>query len=120
MTKRILVVDDEVNFALFVRDACLAMGYSVEVSNDGHAAQALVASFKPDIIILDIVMPGFDGIEFLRWFMVQPHRARIILATGFNPRYADMAIRLGEFSHLEISILTKPLHLADLRKALGG
>lgn len=117
--KRLLVVDDEEHFAAFVRDAAEDLGFAVEVCGDGRTAQKLFEKHRPDVIVLDVVMPESDGIEFLRWLAERGARARVIMVSGYDARFADMAARIGESHGLaDLAVLTKPVRLPELRAAL--
>ena len=63
---RVLVVDDEPRIVRFVRTSLTAFGYEVITASNGEEALQLVSSKKPDIMVLDIVMPGIDGFEVLK------------------------------------------------------
>jgi len=119
MTKKLLIVDDEVDFANFVSSASATFGYDVEVCHDCISAREKLDEFVPDLMVLDIVMPGEDGIEFLNWFSAQSFEAKVILVTGYNPHYMEMAQKLSSLSGTKIvTTLQKPVHLQDLRDAL--
>lgn len=64
--KNILVVDDDKNFVAIVREALDPALYNVQAAEDGVAGLALVDTFAPNLILLDIQMPRMGGIEFLR------------------------------------------------------
>ncbi len=65
-TARLLVVEDEPGIAGFVRRGLLFEGFAVDVAVDGRAALAAVRDAPPDLIVLDIMLPGIDGIEVTR------------------------------------------------------
>lgn len=65
-TVRVLVVEDEVALAGVVRDYLLRDGYTVEVAYDGPAAVEAARRVDPDLVVLDLMLPGFDGIEVCR------------------------------------------------------
>jgi len=67
MTKRkILVVDDEINILKAVSDLLTASGYEVITAMDGKAGIELAGKVKPDLILLDIMMPKVSGMELLK------------------------------------------------------
>ena len=63
---RVLVVDDEENISFLVESALQLDGMETAKAADGHAALAMVRSFNPQAIVLDVMMPGLDGFEVLR------------------------------------------------------
>ena len=63
---RVLVVDDEENISFLVESALQLDGIETTKAADGHQALALVRSFSPHAIVLDVMMPGIDGFEVLR------------------------------------------------------
>ena len=69
MAKKILVVDDEPNIVISLEFLMKKEGFEVAVANDGDEALAKVASFNPDLLLLDVMMPkksGFEVCEALR------------------------------------------------------
>src|SRR5437773_258997 len=61
--KKILIVDDEEDVRLFLRDFLSDRDFAVETASGGQEALEKFAGFKPDLILLDIMMPGMDGME---------------------------------------------------------
>ncbi len=117
--KRILVVDDEVDFAGFIGEASRRLGYDVEVCHSSQEAKQRVPKSPPDLILLDIVMPGEDGVEFLQWLRAEELRPILVLMTGYNPKYAEMAGELGRVAGLEVAaLLTKPVRIKALQDVL--
>ena len=64
--KKILLVDDEKDFLFGLEYWLKSKGYEVTTANDGLTGIELVKSFKPDLVFLDINMPGIDGVETLK------------------------------------------------------
>ena len=62
---RVLLVDDEVNFTAGMEKVLSRRGFNVKVAADGFAALPLIAREHFDVVILDIKMPGMDGIQVL-------------------------------------------------------
>ena len=66
-TKRlVMVVEDEAGIRDMISTLLIANGYSVVTAENGHSAITLIASYKPDIILLDLGLPDMDGLEVLR------------------------------------------------------
>jgi diguanylate cyclase (GGDEF)-like protein len=63
---RILVVDDDVDIAAFVKIELEVAGFEVNLAHDGLAALELVSSWRPDLVVLDLMMPGLDGVDVTR------------------------------------------------------
>jgi CheY-like chemotaxis protein len=64
--KKILIVEDEVVLAEVLRDLLVSREYSVDIVREGRAGLENIEEHKPDAILLDILMPGMDGIEMLK------------------------------------------------------
>ncbi|MDP2719697.1 MAG: response regulator [Dehalococcoidia bacterium] len=80
---RILAVDDEEHIRKFYKDVLGMAGYSVDTAADGNSALTLLEERPPDIVILDIVMPGLDGYQVLS-LLRQRSDVPVIMVTG-NP-----------------------------------
>lgn len=64
--ERILVIDDDQHIVSFLRRALSYSGYEVEVARDGETGLSRALQFQPDLVVLDIMMPGLDGYEVCR------------------------------------------------------
>ena len=79
---RVLVVDDEENIAFLVDSAMQLDGMETRRAADGYAALAQFAEFQPDVIVLDVMMPGIDGFEVLRRLRSDGARTPVIFLTA--------------------------------------
>jgi two-component system, response regulator, stage 0 sporulation protein F len=84
MMKHILVVDDEKHICELYRGELEDEGYAVTVANSGQEALVQVETNAPDLIILDIQMPGMDGIETLEKLLGKDKGIPIILNTAYS------------------------------------
>lgn len=82
--KRILLVDDEPNILLAIEFLLKKEGYTIQKAFDGQQALELAASFRPDIIVLDVMMPELDGFEVAQRIRNTPsfEDVRIIFLTA--------------------------------------
>ena len=119
--KRLLVVDDEPEFGEFVRKVAAGSGFEVEVTSSAAAFKKVYDAFDPTVVVLDIVMPEVDGMELVQWLAERKSTVHLVVVTGYNPMYSDLARRLGEAKGLRsVTNLAKPVSLAELRAALGA
>jgi CheY-like chemotaxis protein len=117
--RSLIVLDDEPEFAEYVRHVAVNLGYDVRVASNGHTFQQLYHECQPSVIILDMVMPEMDGNEIVLWLTQQEYDASLIIISGYNLDYASDAKRLAEFKGLSsVTALSKPISLAELRAVL--
>ena len=81
---RILVVEDDKNQQELYRQELSEEGYDVDVASDGKEAIAKVQKDRPDLIVLDISMPGMDGIEAMGKILGSDNRIPIVLNTAYS------------------------------------
>lgn len=85
--RRVLVVDDNVDAALTVAEILRMVGHEVETAHDGIAAVAMARSMKPDVVLLDIGLPGIDGYEVARRIRASEDATRhpmLVALTGWG------------------------------------
>lgn len=108
---RVLVVDDEVPLAGAVANSLRVDGWEVRVENRGRDALLAVREFQPDVVVLDIMMPGIDGLETLDRIRVIRPEVRVLFLTaldGHDDRIAGL--RAGGDDYL-----TKPFAVPELQ-----
>ena len=87
------MVEDEASIAASVAARLRAEGFEVEVAGDGHAGVELCRSFRPDLVVLDVMLPGLDGLEVLR--LIQRERQVPVLMLTARDSEADLEVGLG-------------------------
>ncbi|MEV6060263.1 response regulator transcription factor [Nocardia asteroides] len=107
--RRILVVDDEVTIAESVAARLRAEGYTVEVAHDGPGAVAAAAATEPDLVVLDVMLPGFDGLEVCRRVQAERHVPVLMLTARTDE--TDQLVGLGVGAD---DYLTKPFSMRVL------
>ncbi len=106
----ILVVDDEEPFRRLLKKELTRKGYSVEATADGSEALRLLRDRSFDVILLDVVMPGVDGISLMKKLKEDPEAPTIIVLTGkATVETAVEAMKNGAYDYL-----TKPYKLDEL------
>lgn len=81
MSKKILIVEDDMDFANLVGTRLTQAGYATCAAKDGGEALKKIETEKPDLILLDIIMPGMDGYSFLKE-MKNRYSVPVIVLTG--------------------------------------
>lgn len=89
---KILVVDDEENIRLLYREELTDAGYEVDTARDALDADKKIPLFRPDLITLDIKMPGMDGLEYLRKFREKDKTTPVVLCTAYADYKRDFQI----------------------------
>ena len=107
--KRILVVDDEPTILAAVATRLRAEAFLVETAVDGPSAVAAAALTAPDLVVLDVMLPGFDGLEVCR--RIQAERSTPVLMLTARSDETDMLIGLGIGAD---DYLTKPFSMREL------
>ena len=82
--KKILIVDDEENIRLLFKEELQEDGYIIETADSADDAAKKIESFQPDLITLDIKMPGMDGIEFLRQLKEKDKNLKVIICSAYG------------------------------------
>lgn len=117
--RRVLVVDDNKDFAAVIVTAVQRHGFAVRVAESGLKATGMCREFRPDIIVLDIVMPDMDGMEFIAWLAQTGYEARLIIVSAHS-RYTDLAEKLAQLKGVTIAaVLPKPVRLPVLMAAIN-
>jgi two-component system, OmpR family, phosphate regulon response regulator OmpR len=78
---RILIVDDDIALRDLVVDYLSASGYSVEVAGDGTGMRTVLGKYTVDLVVLDLMLPGEDGLSLLRWLR-EHHGPPVIIASA--------------------------------------
>ena len=111
--KRVLVVDDEARLLTFVEIRLRLAGYDVTMASSGQDGLDLVRRVKPDIVVLDVLMPGKDGFEVLRELRTFSRVPVIVFSARQGA--AELAMSLGASA-----FLSKPFDPDDLVDRIRG
>jgi DNA-binding NtrC family response regulator len=119
MTDRILIVDDEVFNLDLLEQELTDRGYTVERARDGAEALRTMEALRPDIVLLDYMMPGMSGLDVLRELQSRESDVPIIMMTAHGSiEVAVQAMKLGAYDFVVKPF--EPEHIAlAVQKALG-
>jgi len=107
--KTILVVDDKANVRTLVREYLTAEGFRVLTAENGQTALYAARQEKPDLILLDIMMPEMDGFEFIRAFRKESDTPVILLTAKLEESDKVIGLELGADDYI-----TKPFGMREL------
>jgi len=112
---RILVVDDEKNIRVTLADILTEEGYEVRTAGTGERAVKLCSKQPFDVVLLDVRMPGIDGVEAFRQIRAKRSDIRVILMSA----YSIDALRREALAAGALGFVRKPLDLDHLVKLIG-
>ena len=113
-TRNILVVDDEEDVRLFLQDFLSERELNVLSAGSGEEALEIMAKETPDIVLLDVMMPGMDGLECLERIRKQYPKTTVIMITALNDESRiSRAKKLGAYNYI-----LKPFSLGYLESEL--
>jgi DNA-binding response OmpR family regulator len=117
---RLLLIDDEPALADYLANAARACGFDpIITERDGQFREAFIAS-QPEMVALDLGMPGMDGVELTRFLADQNYRGPVLIVSGFDRRVLESAFRLGETLGLNmVGPVEKPVRFEVLEELLS-
>ena len=117
---RLLLIDDEPALADFLANAARESGFEPVITSEDRQFREAFLADRPNMVALDLGMPGMDGVELLRFLADQDYRSPVLIVSGFDRRVLESAFRLGEALGLSMSgPIEKPVRLEDLEALLG-
>ena len=118
MSTRLLIIDDDVDLCRGLADILSDAGYRVETANDAFAGLEMIEKDAFDVILLDIKLPGMNGIELLRRLRRNPPKGRIFIVSGAPD--AEELLSAGEVYDMTSGVIRKPFDVGRLEKIIGG
>jgi DNA-binding NtrC family response regulator len=114
--KSILIIDDEENICSTLQGIFTDHGYEVKIGSDGVRAIELVRNFSFDLILLDVAMPGIDGIKTLKEIKLINPAALVIIISGYGTsEIINQSIKYGAYD-----FINKPFSLLSVLKAVSN
>ncbi|HKC99372.1 MAG TPA: response regulator [Methylomirabilota bacterium] len=113
-TSRVLVVDDNTEVRAMLEDVLTSLGYSTRTAADGATAVRAVLSEAPDVVLLDVYMPGLSGVGALPTIVALAPNAKVIMISGAaNEDVLKRSLAFGAHDYV-----TKPFEISSLSRAL--
>jgi DNA-binding response OmpR family regulator len=117
---RLLLIDDEPALGAYLAGAARECGYDPTLTSDDRTFRDLFLEERPDMVALDLGMPGMDGVELLRFLADNQFREPVLIVSGFDRRVLESAFRLGEALGLKMAgPLEKPVRLQEIETLLN-
>jgi DNA-binding response OmpR family regulator len=116
---KLLLIDDEPALAAYLAEAARLSDFDPITAKDDSDFKALLVSERPQMVAIDLGMPGMDGVELLRFLAEEGFAAPVLIISGFDRRVLESAFRLGEALGLQmVGPLEKPTRLDDIERIL--
>ena len=121
MPKKVLIVDDEENIVISIEFLMSQAGYDIEIARDGEEAMTKIKSFRPDLILLDVMMPKINGFEVCRRIREEPSLdyLKIVMLTAKGREVeVTKGLALGADSYIIKPFSTREL-MSEIRTILS-
>ncbi len=115
VNKKVLIIDDEKNIRMTLRKSLEKAGYEVETAINGEDGLEKFGEEKYPVIILDMKLPGINGIEVLRRINEQEHQSKIIMITG----YGSIDTAVEAMKQGAVDYLRKPFKTGEILEIVG-
>ena len=117
---RLLLIDDEPALAAFVAKAADMCGFEPVIAEQDQQFRDSFRDNRPEMVALDLGMPGMDGVELLRFLAGEDYKDPVLIISGFDRRVLESAFRYGEALGLQmVGPLEKPARLEELEEILN-
>lgn len=120
-SRRILIVDDDPSMAASIRRALRREGYETQIAETGFRAGAMLASFRPQLVTLDLRMPGVGGLDVLKFIRAsEDYRdVKVLVVSGESRDAIDGAVAAGADAGLQ-KPFQNPVLLAEIKSLLDA
>lgn len=122
-TNRLLIVDDEAAIARLIEHAAREVGFEVRAIFDSADFEKALQELRPNIVFLDIAMPGRDGLELIGHLAANDFTGKIVVMSGSDKSYIQMSSTIAKARGLTVAgTLEKPFRrpaILDLLRSLA-
>ena len=109
LSDKILIVDDDENISEILNMYLESSGYTTKIASTGKRAQELFLEYNPNLVLLDVMIPGIDGIDVLKWVRKQGEVPVIMLTAKSEEMDKIMGLNIGADDYV-----TKPFNPMEL------
>ncbi len=119
MTKKLLVIDDQAGIGRVVGRIAGELGFEAKTLTEPDKALEVFVDYRPDVVMLDMIMPEKDGIDVLNEMILTGIRSRIVLTSGLSNAFLKLAQQVAHFhERTNVAVLRKPFRRAELVSVL--
>ena len=113
----IYAIDDDLLLGDIFSYVGEATGFDVEIVPSGKVLKNKLRKKRPDLLVMDIVMPNMDGIELINWFAEIQCKLPVVLMSGYDSSYLNAAAKLAAAQKINVvGRLQKPIAIETLEK----
>jgi two-component system, response regulator, stage 0 sporulation protein F len=114
--KKVLIVDDQFGIRVLLQEVLTKEGYQTSQAHNGIAALEIAEQEQPDLILLDMKIPGMDGLEILRNLRKRGMDTKVLMMTAYGELdLIQEAMDMGALAHF-----TKPFDIDELRQVVNA
>lgn len=114
-----MLIDDEPALADFLASAARECGFEPQITDKDEDFRQEFKANRPEMVALDLGMPGMDGVELIRFLAEENYSAPVLIVSGFDRRVLESAFRLGKALGLNMAgPVEKPVRLEELEATL--
>jgi len=114
---QVLIVDDQEGIRKLLLETCLFLGYEAEATDSGQEALNLVKKSNYQLALVDMKMPGLDGIKTTKQILEMAEQLKVVMITGFDN--SDDDLKKVSVIPQVVAIMKKPFSLEELKKILA-
>jgi DNA-binding NtrC family response regulator len=116
MAKKLLMIDDQAGITRIVGLVARELGIEFKAINSSLAATEVFLEYRPDIVIIDMIMPEKDGLDVLNEILTTGIPTQIVLTSDFGDGFLKLGTGLAAFHGTQVSTLEKPFRRTALSK----
>ncbi|MFA8438329.1 response regulator [Pueribacillus sp. YX66] len=114
MSKRLLIVDDQYGIRILLREVFAKEGFETYVAETGEEALNIVQNEKPDLVLLDVKIPGMDGLDILKHIKDYDKNIKVMMMTA----YGELNLMSEAVKEGAIAYFLKPFDINEIRTSV--